>query len=224
MKAVWTGNPIRKNFKPRTLPAGESRSRPENFELNYKFKFNNILPIVLFLGGGTGAMAINTLVWEALSKLTEFSNVIHLTGKGKSPEPELLNSLGAEKRMNYKCFEFLDSAEMSYAYQAAAVVVSRCGMGVLTELSYLAKPAILIPIPRSHQVYNANIYNDAQAAIVLNQNKLDGKILIKNIKMILSDRDLQLKLSENMKKISKPGANENVLEVINNILEAYARK
>ena len=53
---------------------------------------------------------------------------------------------------------------------ASDLVVSRCGLGVLTELAALEKPAILIPIPHSHQEDNANLFASRSAAVVLSQD------------------------------------------------------
>ena len=49
---------------------------------------------------------------------------------------------------------------MIKAFAASDAVVSRCGMATLTEISYLGKPSILIPIPKTHQVYNAKIFDE----------------------------------------------------------------
>ncbi len=107
---------------------------------------------------------------------------------------------------------------MAEAYAAADTVVSRAGMGVLTELSYLGKPAILIPMPDSHQEDNAKIFKDKDAAIVLNQKELTPEALTKNIKKLLDDEALRGKLSDNIKKVIKRGANKEVIKIIKSIL------
>ena len=78
-KAVWLGNPTRRSLE---IP-------------NPKFQIqnlNNNLPVVLIVGGGTGAEAINDLVWQSLGELTKFCQIIHITGKNKgmlNDKPEL---------------------------------------------------------------------------------------------------------------------------------------
>ncbi|MBU4375423.1 undecaprenyldiphospho-muramoylpentapeptide beta-N-acetylglucosaminyltransferase, partial [Patescibacteria group bacterium] len=104
-------------------------------------------------------------------------------------------------------------------YAAADIAVSRAGMGVLTELSYLGKPAILIPMPDSHQEDNAEIFKEKQAAIVLNQKELTAEKLVENIKKLLNNRKLQNKLSSNIKTVIKKGANDRIVEIINNIIK-----
>ena len=192
-KAVWTGNPI----------------RIMNYELGIQNGGKNALPSVLIVGGGTGAQAINDLIYKGLSELTKFCQIIHITGKGKGKNI---------KSNNYQRFSFLDAKQMIEALRRSDVVVSRCGMGLLTELSYLGKPAILIPMPDSHQEDNAKIFANKNAAIVLNQKDLTPKKFIKEIKKILNDEVLRSMLRNNMKGVIKTDANKRIVKIINKLL------
>ncbi|MEK7098053.1 MAG: glycosyltransferase, partial [Patescibacteria group bacterium] len=179
-KAVWTGNPVRRSLKI----------------INYKlqitnyFDLNNDIPTILILGGGTGAVAINKLVEDSLDGLTEFCQVIHVAGRGKMPD-------NIENK-NYQVFGFLNAEQLGEAYAVSDIVVSRGGMGTLTELSYLGKPAIIIPMPDSHQEDNAEIFKEKEAAIVLDQKKIDSDMFLGEIRKLLGDNDLQKKLRENI--------------------------
>ncbi len=204
-KAVWTGNPVRKEIRNAEF---EIRGIKE------KFKLNDRIPVVLILGGGTGAMAINNLVKESISELTKFCQIIHLTGKSKQPNYGL-------RIPNYEYFEFFDSETMAQAYRAADAVVSRCGMNVLTELAYLGKPAILIPIPDSHQEENAAVFARAQAAVILDQKELAAEQLADGIKRVLNDTVLSSMLSSNIRALMKPDANRGMINVINGIIQSY---
>ncbi|MBU4015444.1 PQQ-binding-like beta-propeller repeat protein [Patescibacteria group bacterium] len=175
---------------------------------------SNDLPVVLAVGGGTGAVAINSLIEQSIGELTKFCNIIHVTGKNK--KIQYSKSLRVTR---YALREFLNAEQMSQAYAAADIAVSRAGMGVLTELSYLGKPAILIPMPDSHQEDNAEIFKEKQAAIVLNQKELTAEKLVENIKKLLNNRELQNKLSSNIKTVIKKGANDRIVEIINNIIK-----
>ncbi|MBU4257365.1 undecaprenyldiphospho-muramoylpentapeptide beta-N-acetylglucosaminyltransferase [Patescibacteria group bacterium] len=202
-KAVWTGNPVRQfsifNFQFSIK------------EIRKKFGLRDDMPTVLVIGGGTGAMAINELIGKALPELIKFCQIIHITGKDKITNYKL-------QITNYKLFEFMNIEELIKVYTVADIVVSRCGMGVLTELSYLGKPAILIPMPDSHQEENAAIFAKKKAAIVLNQEELTPEKLADNIKKLLNDEMLRGKLSGNIKTIIKRGANERIAEIVKNIL------
>ena len=50
-------------------------------------------------------------------------------------------------------------------------------MGTLSELAVLGKPAVLVPMPDSHQAANALAFQERGAAIVLEQEKLSGESL-----------------------------------------------
>lgn len=207
-KAVLTGNPSRnmehitRNINAKTPLIKEVGG----FESN--------LPVVLVVGGGTGAMVINEMVWKSLDEITKFCRVIHITGKGKNIEHGTWNM-----EQNYNSFEFFDARQMAEAYAAADIVVSRAGMGVLTELSFLGKPAILIPMPDSHQEDNAKIFKEKDAAIVLSQRNLNSKIFTENIKKLLDNKELREKLGVNIKIAIKGGSNQNITEIINDLLE-----
>ncbi|MFA5318099.1 MAG: undecaprenyldiphospho-muramoylpentapeptide beta-N-acetylglucosaminyltransferase [Patescibacteria group bacterium] len=195
-KAKWTGNP----------------ARIMNYELRItnKNKFFNLksnLPIVLILGGGTGARFINDLVADSIKELTKICQIIHITGKGKQPKiPTSVN--------NYNGYEFLHYQQMAEAYARANLVIARAGLSTITELSYLNKLSIIIPIPRSHQIENSRILEQKNAAIVLDQPVLEKTFFIKKIKELLDDKELQKRLSGNIKKVIKRGAAEEIAKII----------
>ena len=205
-KAVWTGNPAR-----RSLEIKNQKS---------KIKNQGDLPVVLVVGGGTGARAINELARKSLDELTKFCRIIHITGKNKNKGASLNPPAGGGGKGGYISFEFLNINQMAEAYAAADIVVSRAGMGVLTELSYLGKPAILIPMPDSHQEDNAEIFKKKNAAIVLNQKELAAGQFVGEIKKLLEDKSLREKLGENIGKIIKKGAGERIGEIIKQAISA----
>ncbi len=76
-KTVWTGNPVRDE-----ILHGHSEEATEIFKLEQG------IPTVLVTGGGTGAEFLNELVLSALSELTKFCQIVHLTGRKKgNPSP-----------------------------------------------------------------------------------------------------------------------------------------
>ncbi len=201
-KAVFTGNPIQRQISELQIEKGVF------FDI---FKIEAGVPVVLVVGGGTGSQALNLLVEKALSELVKFCQIIHLTGEGKKNDFVFLHP-------RYKFFEFLSSTQMAAVYGIAEIVVSRCGMGVLTELAFLAKPAILIPLPGTHQEDNAELFFRHQAAVVLDQNQLTREIFIRQINSLLANRELQKKLSENISRLMRPDGARNIAEVILKLL------
>ncbi|MBU0636914.1 MAG: undecaprenyldiphospho-muramoylpentapeptide beta-N-acetylglucosaminyltransferase [Patescibacteria group bacterium] len=198
-KAIWIGNPVRKQFL--------------NKDLKKKNNLQESLPIVLILGGGTGAITINKLVEESLSELTKFCQIIHITGKNKT----ITNH--KSQIINYTKYEFLNLEQMARAYDSADLIVSRCGMGTLSELSCLGKPVILIPLLDSHQEDNAAIFSQAKAGVVLEQKKLTSQELISEIKKLIKDKELQKRLNQNIVKVMKQGANKAIIEIIKSLIK-----
>jgi len=193
-KVKWIGNPV----------------RSMKYEVRNKKFFNlkSDLPIVLILGGGTGAKFINNLVMDSLSELTKICQIIHVTGKGKQPE-NVPASIA-----NYCGYEFLSRGQMAEAQTRSDIVISRCGMSTLSELSYLGKPVILIPIPESHQVENALIFEEQSAAIVLDQPVLEKTFFINKIKELLADKEMQKQLGKNIGGAIKKGAAKELAKII----------
>lgn len=201
-KAIVVGNTVRPEFRDNKITSREAKQ---------KLGFSSKKPLVLVMGGGTGAQFINDILEYNLDKLTSFCQVLHLTGEGKYSDKAIAQM---EANPNYKFFEFLDTFGMIKALSAAIAVVSRAGMATLTELSYLAKPTILIPIANTHQEDNARVFADKMAAIILEQKKLTRDEFIANVRELVYNEMLRRKLSENIKEIIKPDASREIADIL----------
>lgn len=206
-KTVLTGNPYRKE-----ILIGDIDQALKLFHLTQN------LPTVLILGGGIGALALNRLVIKSLNKLTEFCQIIHVTGKNKSIDS---NSIGIDHLVNvhYHSYKFLTD-ELKHGYAVADLVISRAGFSTLTELSVLAKPAILIPMPDSHQEQNAKFFAKQKAAIVLRQKTLIPERFVKTVKNLLLNRELRFELSNNISKIMPADATEKFIKEVVKLIES----
>ncbi len=177
-KAEITGNPIRKKI----LDANQLSKD----ELIKKYRLKKNLPIVLVMGGGTGASAINELIKKSLDILTKNYQMMHICGRNKAVETE---------SENYTQIEFSDSVEE--LIYLADVVLSRAGFSVLTELAYMKKPSIIIPMPGTHQEDNAEYFNQKKAIVYLKQEQIDSNALVYTIKKILDNKNLKERLVNN---------------------------
>ena len=135
------------------------------------------MPMVLVLGGGTGSLALNALTVEALPFLTKKMQVVHVSGAGKE-----VDELNLKKRYEgrYYPYSFLDSELLDYM-ACADIVVTRAGMGTLAELAVLGKPALIVPLPQSHQEVNAQFFEKKGAAVCLEEKLLTGKLFAQAI-------------------------------------------
>lgn len=157
-KILWTGMPVR-----REVVRGV-RARGLQF-----LHFDDLKPILLVMGGSSGAKSINALVWRCLDRLLEKYNVVHVTGR--HIDESYVKNL-ARRKNNYRSYPYLHD-ELFDVYAASDVVVSRAGAGAIAELCVLAKPCVLIPLgtaqSRGDQIVNARILSDAGAVEVLHE-------------------------------------------------------
>lgn len=197
-KAIWLGAPIRPNIL-----------QPVNNDLTLPWFFNGQRPIILIVGGGTGASGINDLVIQQLADLTKLADIIHLTGRGK---------VGSLPQEHYQPLDFLNQNEMMAAYQAADIVVARAGLGTLIELAALKKASLIIPMPDSHQLDNAQAIKEAGAAIVVQEKDLvDGQLTVQ-LKQLLADKQKQADLISNWPKAIKIANQQEIIKVFQEYL------
>ncbi len=201
-QVILTGNPVRsfiknsfKDISPREL-------------LLQKFHLEEGVPIVLVLGGGTGAFHLNTLVADAAKTLTRDVQIIHVTGQGKAVPTE-----GLANNNRYHHFEFF-TTEMRDALALADVVISRAGLATISELALLGKPTMLMPIHNSHQEENADYLSKEGAIIRLHEEKLDGELLAKAIMGFVADTDRQQLVGARLKKLSNPDAAKEITDLV----------
>jgi UDP-N-acetylglucosamine--N-acetylmuramyl-(pentapeptide) pyrophosphoryl-undecaprenol N-acetylglucosamine transferase len=97
------------------------------------------------LGGGSGALALNSYVADHIGEITQDWYVLHSTGAGKEVT---INS------PHYAQVPFI--TDMATYLAAADAVLCRPGMGTLGELSASAKASVLVPMPGTHPEKHAN--------------------------------------------------------------------
>ncbi|MBL7053987.1 UDP-N-acetylglucosamine--N-acetylmuramyl-(pentapeptide) pyrophosphoryl-undecaprenol N-acetylglucosamine transferase [Patescibacteria group bacterium] len=199
-KTVLTGNPVR-DF----ILQGSKDKAIEFFNLK------NDLPVLLVISGGTGSDKINRTIFTAVPELTKFCQIIHITGKKYDKIPY---------HSNYHQYKFLNK-QMPDAYAGADLIISRAGMGVLTEVSVLAKPVIIIPIPNSHQENNAEYFFNKNAGWLLPQSKLSANAITDKVRSLLSAKEELFLKSRNIAKINNSQSSRKIAELI---LKTYAQK
>lgn len=165
-KAVLTGSPIRAELTHGNKIAGLDMC---DFTANK--------PVIMVIGGSLGAANVNKAVREALPKLLEDFQVVHLCGKDKV-DNLLLNTPG------YKQFEYI-KAELKDLFAMADIVISRAGANAICELLALKKPNILIPLPaassRGDQILNAKSFESQGFSIVISEDDLTTSLLVDKV-------------------------------------------
>lgn len=205
-RTIITGNPVREEFL--ALPSAQTLIANKQ-----KLGLTELLPVVVIFGGSSGASALNKLIVEALPKLKDFCQVVHVTGTGK----ELL--IG--QHPNYLYLPFVTEAQrMVELLSVADVVISRSGMGTLSELSALGKAAVLIPIPQTHQEFNALEMSKQGGVVMIDQTKISSDNLVEVVGELLADTAKLNTLQERI-KIALPTISGG--EYFNKVQEALHR-
>ena len=84
--------------------------------------------------------------------------------------------------------ELLNADGMKRAYAAADLIITRAGIGSLSEIASLKKAAIIVPIPHSHQVENALVFDKAKAGLYIRQDQPDfADILLQQASALLDE-------------------------------------
>ncbi len=195
-KAVLTGTPIREELFKGNKIAG----------LDFcGFTVNK--PVIMVVGGSTGAAALNEAVRDLLPTLLRDYQIIHLCGKGKAAE-EYNDAAG------YCQFEYI-SKEMKDLFAAADLVISRAGANSICELLALRKPHILVPLSaaasRGDQILNAESFEHQGFSYVLPEENLTNDTLLRAIQYVTEHRQSYI---EAMEKSSLNEAIATILELL----------
>jgi UDP-N-acetylglucosamine--N-acetylmuramyl-(pentapeptide) pyrophosphoryl-undecaprenol N-acetylglucosamine transferase len=106
-------------------------------------------------------------------------------------------------------------------------VISRAGNNVISELSALSKPTILIPLDSSannHQVENARIISRMGAGIMMLQEHLSPEKLIRQIDFLMEAPEDLREMGEKLHALENKDAARVVAEEVHKLGEEFARK
>lgn len=161
-KTILTGNPVREEIFKKIQSAkwaDEIRNSDKG------------LPIIYITGGSLGSHKINLVVEKIIDKLVKNYIVIHQTGDAKKFKDfdrltKLKNKFAGGFRHRYLLVKHVAPDEIGWILNRASLVVSRSGINTVTELIFLGKPAILIPL-NNEQKENAMFLKKIGLAEVL---------------------------------------------------------
>ncbi|HLB94172.1 MAG TPA: UDP-N-acetylglucosamine--N-acetylmuramyl-(pentapeptide) pyrophosphoryl-undecaprenol N-acetylglucosamine transferase [Candidatus Babeliales bacterium] len=111
---------------------------------------------IFILGGSQGSTYLNNLALQ-LAPLAKQIQVIHQTGANTNLAE--LKQFYAQHQIPAYLFTY--THEIAQLYNLADIIITRAGAGVLAEILFFNKPAIVIPLKTgttSHQVANAQAF------------------------------------------------------------------
>jgi UDP-N-acetylglucosamine--N-acetylmuramyl-(pentapeptide) pyrophosphoryl-undecaprenol N-acetylglucosamine transferase len=201
-KTILTGNPVRKNII-------HHHFTNESALLQF-----GLLPgkkTILIMGGSLGAASINKVIQHHLPHFLELG-VQLIWQTGKTNAAQYLKASESYKNV-YVSF-FIDN--MSAAYAAADIVISRSGAMAVAEICIAGKAAIFVPYPHAaedHQTFNAMQLVHAGAAEIVKDQDADSA-LFPCLQTLIKDEAKVNQMKHRITSFVKLNADEVIAETI----------
>lgn len=206
-KIILTGNPVRKEILDTSLSAEKARE---------KFGLRPDRPTILAVGGSLGARTINEALASGLDAFGEAGvQLIWQTGKYFGDRGETI----AKGKKGVVVTKFI--TDMSAAYAAADIVISRAGAGSISELELLGKPSILIPSPNvaeDHQTKNALALSEKGAAILIPDHEARNRLVTAALDLV-GNKDKLSDMKKNISRLAQTNSDEKIVDEIIKIIE-----
>lgn len=205
-KILFTGNPVRQNLLDTALTKDEAVRR---------FGLVPGKKTILIVGGSLGARTINDSILGNLPLVKQQQKVQFIWQTGKYYSEEIHNEL--QRRgcpENLIVTDFI--SDMSEAYAAADLVISRAGAGSISEFCLLGKPVILVPSPNvaeDHQTKNALALVQQNAALYVTDAEARRILLPQAINIVTDPAKLE-SLGRNILQLAKPNAASDIADEV----------
>ena len=211
-KIILTGNPVRQGL------LNHSKTREEAIAT---FGLDPSKRTILILGGSLGARTINHCLMENLDKVKSSGiQFIWQTGKIYIEEAKAAIAKAGELPMLHVT-DFI--SDMTTAYCAADLVISRAGAGSISEFCLLQKPVILVPSPNvaeDHQTKNALALVNKNAALYVKDMEAKELLLDKAIEVV-KQPDLLKNLSKNITELAFTDSANIIAKEVIKLAEKY---
>jgi UDP-N-acetylglucosamine--N-acetylmuramyl-(pentapeptide) pyrophosphoryl-undecaprenol N-acetylglucosamine transferase len=192
--------------------------RPEFFSIPPKPRQAEL--VILITGGSQGSRTLNRAAEESWPLWRQPVRLIHQTGRAAFEE---LSAKFRTSGVPGEMHPFLD--DMPAAFAAADIVVSRAGMGAVSELAAAGKPSILIPLPTAadqHQLRNAEALSNAGAARLVLDFAWNGARFVEEVRRLTVDAEILPRMGRAARAFAKPDAARRAAEVLESFLAANA--
>lgn len=221
--AIGTGAPLEYYHYPASIskyvgvPVSDeftAHTPEERRALKQELGLDPQAPLTVITGGGLGSTRLNNLVANTLTDLQQFTSVVLISGQGQYDE--LREKMPADSKQ-FQLHAFVST--MPQLLGAADVVVARAGATTILELAALKAATILVPneaLTGGHQIKNAAVYGEAQAAIVLDEEEIvkDTDLFVRSVKLYLTDPKTTAAMTERFGRFAKPNAASDMAAMV----------
>ncbi len=210
-KVELTGTPVRVAFRD----ADQAQARRE-------LGLPADQPIVLAVFGSLGAGDMNRIMADFARRMGPSPAFRLIYATGKRYYEDVRSALEAQGLRT----PMLDLREYIYdmpkVMAAADVILCRAGASTISELTYLGKPAIIIPSPNvvnHHQEKNAGVLAEAGAAKMLLEGRFDGGDLYAAVEELLGDPDALAAMHAASEKLGVKDATDRITSIVLDLAE-----
>jgi len=171
---------------------------------------------ILILGGSQGSRALNAAATKAFELMSvdvrKNFRVIHITGV---QDYDFVAQAYSRLGVSAKAYSFLD--EISLAYAASDIAISRCGASAIYEIAASGLASILVPYPyaMNHQLQNAMALSKSGGAVIIEEKNLSPELLREKMLELTSDFNRLQAMKKSAKEtFSYDGAARLALEIV----------
>ncbi len=187
--------------KKKTFISGNPRSEEAIKEKplsKTEYKLDEHKKLVVIVMGSLGSLTMNNKFKEILTKFNNKEyEVLFVTGKDYYEEYSKI-----ELANNVHIVPYID--KMLGLMKNTDLIVSRAGASIISEITAIELPSILIPSPyvtHNHQYLNAKELEDNNASFIIEEKDLTSDILINKIDEILNNKELYDKMKKGASKL-----------------------
>ncbi len=184
---------------------------------------------ILITGGSQGSRTLNRAAEESWALFKQGTGpkkqavrILHQTGSAA------YEALAARFRASGMAGEIVPFFEdMAQAFAQVDIVVSRSGMGAVSELAAAGKPSILAPLPTAsdqHQLRNAEAMVGAGAARLVLDAEMSGARLVEEVTAMAAEPGLLERMEQAARAFSKPGAARRAAEILESVIMPVDRR
>lgn len=177
---------------------------------------NDDKPLVVVVCGSLGSETVNNAMKGYLKTLENKDyQVVYITGKNLYEE-----FIKIKYPKNVKVLPYLDN--LTGLLKETDVLVARAGASTIAEVLSLKVPTIFIPSPyvaNNHQYYNAVSLKNDNLALMIEEKDLSIPNITKNIEDLLYNKDKQIKIKNNLNKVSTLDSTKIIYDAIKELIK-----
>jgi len=211
-RVVVTGTPVRGEFSSYTQESAKAQMGMSPDEA-----------LVVSVWGSLGAAHMNGVIGDMIPLLKGKNEFRLLHAAGSLYYDELCARLAGTApdypRYGVEVREYI--YDMPRCMAAADLILCRAGASTLSELTFLGKPAVLVPSPNvtnHHQEKNARVLAEAGGARLFLEGEFDAPTLLESISGLLKDRKELRAMSKAMSALAVPDATDRIVEQIMSLI------